>query len=151
MPNVEIYVALDPHLKKYQLRECGGDKLFINQRSEIGIIVIALLEPVPDHTFRARPDGPDKNEVIISISDRLCNGGRFLHEEGQKIIARKIRKMFLCDLRLYIRQNHLDFGTPEKYALRNFFDKYGITDDDFDESSMYRDYNRWKRSKKIDI
>jgi len=152
MPNVEIYIPLASYLKKYQLGECGGDVLYINQKHEIGIIVLALLKQQPDHTFKSRKC-PEPNEMVLSIADRLCNDkgrGKFLHEEGKKMIARKIRKMFLFDLRFYVRQNHLDFGTPEKYALRNFFEKYKISEDDFDEGSMYRDYTRWKKERKVE-
>lgn len=156
MPNyVEIRIELEPHLIKYVASSFPERQLNVTKTSEIGIFILAMLTNDADEKALERMRRPRaNNEISIMICSRYTEHkerGKFLTAAAVDMIKKKIRSMFITDLRLYVRQAHLDWGINEKDALRNYFKKYEITEDDFQEESMYRDYSRWKKSKKIDV
>lgn len=149
----EICIELDPHLIKYIAGTFPDQKVIVRKTNEFGIFVLAMLEDRPAEPLKPRTREPQPNELVLQICDtytRESSTGKYLSHYAIDHIRRKLNKMFRTELREYVRRQHLETGIEEKYALRNFFRHYKITEDDFSEESMYRDYTRWKKSKKID-
>lgn len=151
----KIFIELKPHLVKYISETLTDQKLIVKKSSDLGNYILSMLKDRPCKPIRPRraPE-PGANELVLLICDRYTRDsstGKFLPDTAIDNIKRQLELMFRQDLRHYVRSEHLKTEIEEKYALRAFFDRYGITEEDFSEESMYRDYNRWKKSKKIDV
>jgi hypothetical protein len=149
-----IFIELKPHLVKYVSETLTDQRLIVKKSSDLGNYILSMLKDRPAKPIRPRkaPEA-QPNELVLMICDRYTRDsstGKFLPETAIDNIRRKLELMFRQDLRHYVRQQHLETNIEEKYALRAFMNRYNITEEDFSEESLYRDYNRWKKSKKID-
>lgn len=148
---VSIYIELPVYLLKYIHGVCGQDYLTVKRTDELGTYILANLRPRPGVGFENQ-NKPGPNKLHLRISDRLTrevSNGKFLSDAAALNIKRKILSMFEDDLRHFVRKKHLDIGVDQVKLLRSFFQKYRIDEDDFKEGSMYRNYTRWKATKKI--
>jgi hypothetical protein len=118
----------------------------------MGIFILGMLqkEPDPEERFDLRRE----DCLVLRFYDRRMrdiNKGKFLSTKAKDHVRRKWTKMFKRAICEYVRKQNLDTGIHEKYAMRNFLRQYNITEEDYAEESMYREYHRWKAENKVTV
>lgn len=148
---IDIYIDLPSYLIKYVVGLTGQNFLIVKQNSEIGLFILPRLTDRPGKNHREN-NKPGENKLLLRVCNRYTEKkgrGKFLPQDAINEIRKRIDAMFREDLRCHIRQKHIDTGVPQRQLLRSFFASYEIEEDDFAESSMYRDFTRWKSRRSI--
>lgn len=146
-----FYIELPSYLIKYIIGACGQNYLTAKTSSNLGVSIINMTTNKPGKDYLEYLT-PGENKLHIRVCDRYTQNrgsGQFLRTGSGALIRRKINAMFREDLYHHVRSKHLDTNVDQKQLIRGFFEMYKIEEDDFSESSMYRDYSRWKESKKV--
>jgi hypothetical protein len=143
---ISVYIPVKQYIKKY-LHTRYGEKHTLSKRSLFGILLFHILDkkcPKPDYNYK---DYPEKYEIMISEYYFKSNGFNIGHKK-KLYLALCFEKIFYEDLMLFIDIVSTDLKVKPIAAIRMFLKKYGITDLDVDFDTIYRQYQREKKSKK---
>jgi len=144
-PLISVSFPVKAHVKKYLQRQYGSAHI-ATKTSILGMLVLGSLEKTYE-----KPD--KKMPLFFSYSVLIPQGylnrvGATLPRNTQQHLGDLCTHLF--NMALYDHLDAVAWGGGQVYPeLRNFLERYGITEDDMKVESLYRGYSRHCKKKEI--
>lgn len=134
------------YIKKY-LTAIYGTKYKLSLTDSIGVYLSTMLQKDQNHI-----------DWEIKISDKsdfytICFGQKIFEKQGFSVTNKELKymgdlldKYFREQCYSFILHDSLFRKDHYKYSLRNFLKVYGITDEELDPESLYKDFMRKKNA-----
>jgi len=145
--SVTIDFPVKRHIKKYLQKKYGKTVMDVSRNDAIGYLVIAMLNRTPDQPVQ-KIEMDDIYPIRISES-KYTKNGLYIGKEQMSLFNKMIDKMFREELYHYIIMSYENCDQKYSYALQDFLNYYGITEDDINSESLLKDFKRRKKQKNI--
>jgi len=144
---IEIPLRIKPYLRKYVTLSTNQHQLLIDPKSEIGSHVVKHLHLPPSGW---RPERiPSEEKLVLLVPRSFISKHRlgcYLSASAKDYIAALIEELFWRDLSTTVHYGKIRMGKKELQIIRSVRDTYGITEDLYKEESMYKRYQRIKKT-----
>lgn len=142
----KFYIPVSPHVKKF-IQAQYGDEYRISKVDFLGLLLIPF--------FTKEVKGLKNNQTLtdsvktetypIHIGfDFFQRQGHFISHNQLRLIGRTLDKYFREMLYNHVMIYSTLYGRGQKQCIIDFCEIYGITPEDFDPDSLYRDFSRKK-------
>lgn len=144
---VTVTIPVKPHVKKY-LSARYGKQHTMSKKSLIGTLLFHILDK---QTPKATKDLSDFNEKysILIPEYYFKSRGHSIGWKKKQYLAICFEKIFFEDMLLFIDLAKTEMTCKPIEAMRRFLKKYGIDETDVNFDSVYRQYQREKKSKMV--
>lgn len=142
---VTVHIPCKVHIKKY-LTARYGESHTMSKRSLIGTLLFHILDK---ETPRAQVELADyKCKYDILIPQYYFNSrGHSIGWKKKHYLSVCFEKIFYEDMLLFIELAKSEMKVKPIDAIRSFLKKYNITENDVNFDSIYRQYQREKKTK----
>lgn len=141
-------IPVAPHVKKFLVSNYGENYL-VSQTDLLGLMLIPFFsKEIKVNRGRKLTDSMKSELYTISISyDYFERQGCFLSHEQIKLIGRTLDKYFRELLFSHIEVYSVNHPKRQKQCIVDFCKVNGITIEDIDPDTLYRDFYRKKGEK----
>lgn len=141
----KFYIPVSPHIKKF-LEAQYGEEYHISKIDFLGLML------TPFFTKEVRIHKKDKGDLTDSVKSELYpisisfdffqRQGYFISQDQLKFIGRTLDKYFREMLFNHVAVYSNMYGVARRQCIIDFCEIYGISPEDFDPDSLYRDFKR---------
>lgn len=142
-----FYIPVSPHIKKF-LETQYGSEYHVSKTDFLGLML------TPFFTKEIKVLKKDKEPITDSIKcevypisigfDFFTRQGYYISHEQLRLIGRTLDKYFREMLYNHVTIYANLYGTASRSCIVDFCELYGISPEDFDPDSLYRDFKRKK-------
>lgn len=143
---LKVHIPCKVHVKKY-LQVRYGTSHTMSKKSLIGTLLFHILDKKCPKPEKQLNEFNDKYDILIpEYYFKSC--GFDIGYKKKHYLAICFEKIFMEDLLLFIDLSKSSAGLNASESIREFFKSYKITENDVNYDSIYRQYQREKKSKK---
>lgn len=141
-------IPVSPHVKKF-LNAYVGKKYMVSQDDFLGMMITPMLSKKQYIHRGVYTDSKKTVSYPISISyEYFEKQGCFLSFEQHRLIGRMLDKYFRDMLYNHVMIYIAKHPGSQKKAIINFCESFGITVEDIDPETLYKDFQR-KKTKRM--
>ena len=141
--SITEHIPVADHVYKYLVKICGGDTLVASRHDFIGSVVLNSLGTNHDVVLSSKKYSKHFN-VVITDHKYLKNGVRLGVKSGQ-VFNRLIDRMFRDQMYMHVFMNKSTDNKMYLNGLREYLEMYGITEDELQLDTVYKDFKRKKK------
>lgn len=142
---VSVHIPCKIHVKKYLIGRYGPYHT-MSKKSLLGTILFHLLDKKCPKANIQMHDFTEKYDIVIPEFYFNSRGFDVGYKKKQ-YLAICFEKIFFEDMILHMELAAAEYKTKPTEAMRKFLKRYGITENDVNFDSLYRQYQREKKVK----
>lgn len=142
---VTVHIPCKPHVKKY-LTARYGESHTMSKKSLIGTLLFHILDKETPKAALEPSDYNGKYDILIP-EYYFKSRGHSIGWKKKHYLALCFEKIFFEDMMLFIDLAKTEMTIKPIEAMRRFLKKYGINENDVNFESVYRQYQREKKTK----